>query len=158
MLIAKGPYALQDLNINDRKICESVLAIGVEHFAMSTGIVSHIVDNEYKIIAVLSPGNVFVAGDIFQLNDTYCREVVDKGRTIALTQLNGVPGLRKHPLYAGLPLESYIAAPIIVDNKIWGTLNFSSMKIRSQPFSLNDVETIELYAAKIQSILEAQSS
>lgn len=117
------------------------------------GIVSHIENNEYEIVAVKSIGNVYVPGESFPLNQTYCRDVYSTGKTMALTELDGKPGLQCHPLYKNLPIEAYISTPILKHGVIWGTLNFSSMILKSRPFSDSDIEFIESAAKRISSAL-----
>ncbi len=126
-----------------KALCKEVLEEGLEIFDLSLGIVSRVDDSSYKVIAVMPEGGAFKAGESFALKDTYCREVVAKQSTVALTHLRGAPGLCKHPLYTGLPLESYISAPIMVSGKVWGTLNFSSMKIRNEEFCDEEIQLIE---------------
>jgi GAF domain-containing protein len=124
-------------------LCEEILEEGVDIFNLSLGIVSKIEEDFYTVIAVMPPDSVFQAGETFELKDTYCRDVVEKGSSIALTELGDKPGLCKHPLYSGLPLEAYISAPIKIEGKIWGTLNFSSMKIQNNQFTQEEIELIE---------------
>jgi transcriptional regulator with GAF, ATPase, and Fis domain len=132
-----------------RTLCDELIKTGREKLAMSMGIVSHIESERYQIIAVSSLTGVFVAGEDFALKDTYCRDVFEQQKTIALTKLEGIQGLQLHPLYETLPLEAYISAPIFVDDKIWGTINFSCMKLRENEFSSQDIEFIETAAKKI---------
>ena len=133
-----------------------ILTEGNTIFSTTMGIVSRIEHNEYEIIAVQSNTNVFVPGESFPLNQTYCRDVFSTGKTIALTELDGKPGLQCHPLYKNLPLEAYISTPVLKHGKIWGTLNFSSMVQRSQPFSASDIEQIRSYAERISSALSEE--
>lgn len=130
-------------------LCNSILNDGRKRFPMSMGIVSHIENDQYKIAAVSSSANVFVKGESFSLKDTYCRDVYEQKATIAITEIEGVPGLQLHPLYDALSLEAYIGTPIIVDDKVWGTLNFSSMALRQEPFNKDDIEFIVKASKKI---------
>ncbi len=132
-----------------KTLCKDVLDEGLELFDLNLGIVSKIDDNSYYIVAVMPEKSVFQAGESFDLKDTYCREVVDTRSVVALTQLENTPGLCKHPLYSGLPLESYISAPIMINDDVWGTLNFSSMKIREGEFSSQEIEVIKSRARSI---------
>ena len=132
-----------------KPFCEEVLEEGIEVFGLSLGIVSKVEDGLYTIVAVLPNDGAFQADETFPLKDTYCREVIEKESTVALTKLENVSGLCKHPLYSGLPLEAYISAPIRVGGKIWGTLNFSSMKVRENEFSAEEIELIESRAEDI---------
>lgn len=130
-----------------------ILTEGNARFSTTMGIVSHIENNEYEIVAVKSIGNVYVPGESFPLNQTYCRDVYSTGKTMALTELDGKPGLQCHPLYKNLPIEAYISTPILKHGVIWGTLNFSSMILKSRPFSDSDIEFIESAAKRISSAL-----
>ncbi len=126
-----------------------ILTEECNRFSSTMGIVSHIDNGEYEIVAVKSLANVFVSGESFPLHQTYCREVYSTEKTIALTELDGKPGLQCHPLYENLPIEAYISTPILKHGKIWGTLNFSSMILKSSPFSDSDIEFIESSAKRI---------
>jgi GAF domain-containing protein len=140
------PYELHSLY-------NEILTQGNEIFSTTMGIVSHIENDKYEIIAVQSIGNVFVAGESFPLKETYCRDVYNTGKTIAITELEGKPGLQCHPLYKNLPIEVYISTPIFKHVEIWGTLNFSSMIVRPLPFSDNEIEYIKSSAQRISSAL-----
>lgn len=126
-----------------------ILTEGNNRFSATMGIVSHIENNEYEIVAVESLANVFVSGESFPLHQTYCRDVYSTGKTIALTELDGKPGLQCHPLYKDLPIEAYISTPILKHGVIWGTLNFSSYILKPLPFSDSDIEFIESSAKRI---------
>ncbi len=126
---------------------------GRQRLSMSMGIVSHIEGDQYEIVAVSSRTGVFVAGEVFPLMSTYCRAVYEQKITIALTELDGVRGLRRHPLYEHLPLEAYISAPIFHEGQVWGTLNFSCMEPRDQPFSDADILWINGASKQISEVL-----
>ena len=132
-----------------QRLYDEILTEGNNMFSTTMGIVSHIVNDEYEIVAVKSISNVFVSGESFPLNQTYCRDVCSTGKTIAITELEGKPGMQCHPLYNNLPIEAYISTPILKRGIIWGTLNFSSMILRSQPFNDSDIEFLESSAKRI---------
>ena len=132
-----------------KKLFDEILSEGLQIFSMSMGIISHIKDDRYQIEAVKSHSNVFVAGECFPLQSTLCRDVIDSCQTIALTEIDGKPGLSNHPLYDGLSLEAYISTPIFKDGKPWGTLNFSSLKIKDTPFTADQIALIEKWAKQI---------
>ncbi len=131
------------------RLYNNILLEGNDRFSTTMGIVSHVENDEYEIVAVKSLANVFVAGESFPLNQTYCRDVYTSGKTLAMTELEGKPGLQCHPLYKDLPIEAYISTPILKNRNIWGTLNFSSMIKRTNPFSHEDIQFIENAARRI---------
>jgi transcriptional regulator with GAF, ATPase, and Fis domain len=132
-----------------KSLCNNLLETGRDKFSMSMGIVSHIVNDRYEIIAASSTTGVFVAGEDFPLQDTYCRDVYEQQKTISFTELGGTQGLKHHPLYGSFLLEAYISAPIFVNNKVWGTINFSCMQIRDTSFTNEDIDFINNAATTI---------
>ena len=64
----------------------------------------------------------------------------------------------KHPCYLNTQLRAYIGTPLVVNDEIWGTLNFSSQKPRLPQFSHQDFHSIESLAREISDILSEQST
>ena len=140
------------------QVCNELVTTGREHLGMSMGIVSHIEDDDYEVIAVSSTTGVFVAGENFPLQETYCRDVYKDAKTLAITEVEGRPGLQSHPLYPTLGLEAYLGTPIMVDNKVWGTVNFTSFAVRIGPFSKDDISYAERIAEKVATIISSEKS
>ncbi|MDE2592736.1 MAG: GAF domain-containing protein [Burkholderiales bacterium] len=136
-----------------KTLSQAWLEEGRQRLSMSMGIVSRIEGDRYEIVAVSSRTGVFVAGEVFPLMNTYCRAVYERKVTIALTEIDGVRGLRLHPLYETLPLEAYISAPIFHESKVWGTFNFSCMEHRDQPFSDADIRWVNGTSHQISEVL-----
>ena len=140
-----------------KKLCKEIVAEGSEKLGMSMGIVSKIYNNKYEVVAVYSKTGVFVAGESFPLSDTYCKDVYSKAKTIALTEIDGIAGLQLHPLYHIHALEAYISTPIFKNDVVWGTLNFSCMRIRPNEFSRDEIKYVENSAAKISVLLSTEN-
>lgn len=139
------------------KSCHSLLDEGVARLDLSIGIVSHIYNGLYTVVAINSEVGGLVTGAVFPLADTYCREVFETGKTLALTEINGVPGMRLHPLYLDIRLEAYLSTPIFHKEKVWGTVNFSSAKLH-KPFTQEDRALVEGYALTIGQWLDEMSA
>lgn len=138
------------MNVADLKlICTDILKDGRQKFGLATGIVSRIIDNKYEVFAADSDTGIPQAGDIFDVHGVYCKEVLDKKQSVGITQINDAPGMCLHPLYEIIPCEAYISSPLIVNEHIWGTLNYTSFEIRGTPFSSEDIAYNESHAAKI---------
>jgi len=140
------------LNQNNKTFYDNILSEGLNAFALTLGIISHIENNLYKIVAVISEQNLFIPGEAIQLCDTYCHKVIENDKTLTLTQFN-VPPLCPLPFYNKIPLESYISTPIYKNGKVWGTLNFSSQHIKDEPFRSNEISLIETLAKQISATL-----
>ena len=137
--------------------CLRLLDEGVDQLDLSIGIVSHIYNGYYTIIAINSEVGDFVKDATFPLEKTYCREVFESGKTKAIAEIDGVPGLRLHPLYLELPLEAYLGAPIRHHGEVWGTVNFSASKVH-KPFTRQDKALVEGYARTIAGWLNEMDS
>jgi GAF domain-containing protein len=134
------------------KTCYKKLDNGLHKFDLDLGIVSHIENEIYHLVAVRDSSDTFKVGENFSIGDTYCREVWNKGTSVSIPMENDAHKIQDHPLYPNLPLQAYISAPILYDSKIWGTINFSSLK--SKPaFSHDDVQYTERLAADIAAAL-----
>jgi GAF domain-containing protein len=122
-----------------------LLEAGTKQLDLPVGIVSYIFNDNYQIVAINCELETMKEGAILPLRDTYCNDVYKTGRTLALTEIEG---LRNHPLYISMPLEAYISAPILHNEKIWGTVNFTSTTPH-KPFTHADIQLIEAYALLI---------
>ncbi|MGF1542299.1 MAG: PAS domain-containing protein [Pleurocapsa sp.] len=131
------------------------LATGCEMFDMSTGIISQIEGESYKIQAVRSPLVFLEVGLEFEVQDTYCAAVVQENRTITYTRVSDIESMQTHPVYQNLQLESYIGTPIFVNGAVYGTLNFSSIQPRVKNFQSQELEAIELMAQSIGKFIAA---
>ncbi|MDJ0778921.1 MAG: GAF domain-containing protein [Gammaproteobacteria bacterium] len=132
-----------------QEFCGSILAEGKRWHGLAVGIVSRIRDHSYEVIAADSDTGIPQMGDIFALAGTYCLAVVDGRASVAITEIGGMPGMCLHPLYRDIPCEAYISSPILVDEQVWGTLNYTSFDIRETPFSSRDIDFNETQARQI---------
>lgn len=130
------------------KTFAAYLEVGREILEMETAIVSKFNGNIYHVLAIQSPLNLQV-GSTFEINDTYCKLVFQKSCTVAKNNIGQDNVLRGHPVYINLKLESYLGIPIYVNGCLFGTLSFSSAKIREHDFTWREIEVIELLAESL---------
>ncbi len=128
--------------------CHELVNQGVQQLKMPVGIVSHIYNELYEIVAINSELGALIHGAVFPLSNTYCRDVYRTDKTIAITEIDGEQGMQRHPLYVTLPVEAYISAPIHREGEVWGTVNFTSSELR-KPFSKDELKLVEGYAETI---------
>lgn len=134
---------------------DTLLKQGLRSLSMTLGVLARIDNAHYEIVAVQSNSGAYVAGEKYALGDSFSRAVVEQQRIIASTEIENDPLTLHHPLYRSLPLECYLGAPITVDGKPWGVLDFSSMAQRDEPFSEQDLELIESLAGEISGMMES---
>ena len=123
----------------------AILAIGCAHFGLPFGIVSHIDADLYRVVHAHAPGGELETGMTFAVGDTYCREVVQADGPCWIDDADAIEWA-DHPCHRLTGLKSYIGVPLIVANKPYGTLNFTSPVPREEPFSPHDIEMLETLA------------
>ncbi len=135
---------------------QEYLKIGEKYLGLEFGIVSTIKKNQYTVQTALSPNDELSPGLKFELENTYCQKVVDYGRTITFTNVGADPEMSKHPVFEAMALESYIGCPIVIDNEIVGTLNFSSKSVRKEAFTESAIKLVEILSDSIASQLKIE--
>jgi len=55
----------------------------------------------------------------------------------------------KHPCYQNTQLRAYIGTPLIINDQIWGTLSFSSLKPKEPNFTAADYRLVDSLADQI---------
>ena len=139
---------------DNRELYRQYLEVGCRLLGLSVGIISRVQGQDYQVLAVQSGNDAIRAGDHYALGDTYCAEVLAKQGSVALHDVGALESMRSHPAYTGLQLQAYIATPIRVQGDIVGTLNFSDTRPRPEPFSMEEMEFLELMALSLGHGLE----
>ncbi len=112
-------------------------------------IVSEVKGNDYNIIEASTHKNELKAGDVLQLCDTLCQEVIEKQTTIAYPKLKDTKNYDASARIK-LKLESSIMVPLRVEDKICGVVNFCSTIEQDDIEQFNYAITIaELIAEKM---------
>ena len=112
-------------------------------------------DDLYENSSVRSATKVFVHGESFPLDDTLCRDIFAKGITIALTLIAREPGQSLYPLWEKMDIEAFIGTSIYKRGEIWGTLNFTNLKIKRGPFKDHEITYIENAARHLSDALSS---
>ncbi|WP_017445826.1 ATP-binding protein [Gayadomonas joobiniege] len=123
---------------------DQLLVLGLQIFDLDIGIISKIENSVYFVEYVACHNNEVEVGTQFDVENTYCVHTLNAGHALYFNQAS-TSEIARHPCYQEFKLESYIGAPIIVDNNIYGTVNFSAVE-PSQTFSEESIDYIELFA------------
>ncbi|MGD8559471.1 MAG: ATP-binding protein, partial [Gammaproteobacteria bacterium] len=152
-------YALSgNADLSFEQQIEATLKLGCRLFGMEIGKVCKIdpVENTNTFLHSVSPDDFNVLpGTRMALDKTFCSLVFEKGNAIAVHDLRHSE-YKSYPCYEFSYLESYIASPIYINGKKYGTVNFSSRKPRSTPFSEADIELIKLVGNWVSVALERE--
>lgn len=140
-------------NVDER--IEASLKDTCEALGLKTGIFSEISDSSYVIRRVYDELGMFSAGDVFALEDVYCNFVVVTGRSVASNHMAETKWA-KLACYKKVKRESYIAAPVRLDGKITGTINFSAPEKRAKPFTQFEIDAVRVIARWVEGLLRQQ--
>ncbi|MBE0649070.1 MAG: PAS domain-containing protein [Bacteroidales bacterium] len=138
-----------------QQLTEDLLCTGIEMFQLSHGILSSIHGDEYTIKGVVSPITDLRTGMKFKLESTYCDAVVKEKKTIFYSMVGTIDKLKDHPVYKEMKLESYIGTPVFVNDKLYGTLNFSSEEAKKETQFTIEAEFLEIMAQMIGRAIES---
>jgi PAS domain S-box-containing protein len=141
----------QELNFSDK--LKALLAMGARRFDLAIGVLSRIEGERYHVIEALTPNGAIRPGDVFDLGQTYCREVLRSGEPIGFENA-GNSQWAAHPCYATFRMEAFLGTPVTVNGQVYGTLSFASPQPRARPFKPADKEFLRLMAQWIGSEME----
>ncbi|RLM53412.1 PAS domain S-box protein [Halobellus sp. Atlit-31R] len=124
---------------------ERALEIGCEQFGLETGVLSHVRDGDYEIEAVVDETGTYEPGTVLPLEETMCAATLadDATETVAFADVSETD-YRTEP--AADTVAAYLAAPVVVNGEIYGTVNFSSPDPRSTAIRQSEREFVSLLA------------
>ncbi|WP_233267321.1 ATP-binding protein [Paraglaciecola sp. L3A3] len=146
MLHLKSLYQItSDNSLSYLQKMEKLLILGSDVFNLELAIISQIHNDTYTVKHAISPDNALQAETTFPLSNTYCIHTLLADKSTSFHHA-GKSEIAEHPCYLDFGLESYIGAPLMVEGKRYGTLNFSSSEPRANPFGPTEHEFIEFLA------------
>jgi len=130
----------------DKQVAD-LLDLGRERFNLEIAILAQIRGQEYVVEHCRVPADVPLSPrDVFDLGRTYCAETMAVNGPVGLENV-GASEFCHHPAYADFRLESYLGTPVVVDGRVYGTLNFSSPLARPRTFGEVDYDALQLMSA-----------
>ena len=127
---------------NLEELFADYLEAGCKIFGTETGVIGEVKGELFIIKSVRSTLDYFASGKEFNLDDILCQKAVAEKNTIFSNEL-------KESEVKGMPIKSYISTPIFINDRIYGTLSFSSPQARTKEFEFHEQEIIELMAQDI---------
>ena len=139
---------LSELAVDFEKFDEAIerlLSLGCEYFDLDTGILSHVDGDDYEIDTVVDATGTHEAGAVYDLGGTMCDATLagDVTEPLAFADIEESDH-ENHP--ASESAVAYIGAPVIVDGRAYGTVNFSMRRARAEAFRPEETEFVQLVA------------
>lgn len=133
-----------------------LLKVGSEQLGLNNGILSQVEDGTYLVKHVYAPNTPLAVGQTFPLGNTYCSVTLQADQVIAIHHAEQSE-YQGHPCHNLFELEAYIGVPLIVNNKRYGTLNFSDA-LPHQTFSPSDLDFVRLMGQWASSTIEREQA
>lgn len=132
-----------------------VLRFGNIFFETSMAIVSRIEDDKYEISYVAGPGEIPPPGTVLNCADTYCMNMLVNDQPVAIDNVQRSE-FSTHPCYEAFKLDTYIGVRLMVRGEPYGTLNFTAVHARTEPFDEVEIAFIGLLGQWVSSSIEQQ--
>ncbi len=147
--------AVKELNFDQR--LQGLLALGCQRFDLEIGVLAHVKDQRYEVIAAQSPDTQICKGNVYDLDHSYGHNLLQATGPVGFDQSDPFRW-EQHPCYPTLKLEAYIGMSVVVAGKVYGTLNFSSITSRNRAFKPVDKEVLKLMAQWLGNEIERQQA
>jgi len=144
-----------DVSLSMDERIEKILHLGVAHFGTDLGTASCTVSGRYVVEHSVGNGVKRAPGTSFDLETTYCSHALEKRAAMAYHDIERSE-LADALCYRTFSRKCYIGAPVMVEGEVYGTINFSSMEPRQDPFSKGDTVLVEMMARWLGMELEGQ--
>lgn len=126
----------------ERKV-QDFLCLGCERFDLEIGILAEIENNKYTVRHVCSPTDSLQPGQSFDLADTYCEQTLAAPGPIGFNHVLNTERQR-HPAYKSFRMEAYLGVTVRLEDRVYGTLSFSSRGARPDDFTEQDFTLVRL--------------
>jgi len=143
-----------DTDGTESELIETALSKANHFLGTETAIVSHIQGDTYTVRWFHERReNGLHKGLSLPLNKTYCALLLERGEVLAISHM-ARSRHNHHPCYQAFGLESYLAAPVWIDDEIAGTLNFSSRQPHRPGFTETEKMFVSLLARWVATTVE----
>jgi len=122
---------------------------------MDVGIISSVSEAQYTVRNFYPEDSGLSAGQSFELGDTYCSITLDAKDVFSINHMKESE-YERHPCYEAFSLEAYIGIPIIIDDKVYGTINFSSSEPKEGGFIPVDHTLIKLLGKWVSATIKRE--
>ncbi|WP_250855392.1 response regulator [Anabaena sp. PCC 7938] len=139
-------YDIASHQLDFEERIKSVLSLGCQTLGMEFGSVGHIDENQYfHLLQAQCPDNSLQPGDIFDVRQMLCNLVIDREEPVTIIH-TGASEWCQHPGYQMFHMEAYIGIRVMIRDKLYGALSFSSLSPRLKQFTLADKKLLMLMA------------
>lgn len=130
---------------------KNALTWTTEALGLEIGIISHIENDTYTVKQFYPEESGLEAEQQFELQNTYCSLAIEQEDVFRITKMS-TSEYSEEPCFQAFGLESYIGKPFQIQGTLFGTVNFSSSKSRSD-FNEEEITFMKLLSEWVGSTL-----
>jgi len=147
---------ITSLTFQDPQILlRETLALGCQYLQVTTGVISHIQENESVIQVYFSTSGNIREGERYRKEYTFSDFVNKEHDVIYATNLSQ-SSFSQHPSYHQFKQETYIGIPLFVEGKRYGTLGFSDAQVRQNEFTEVEIEFVNVLGDWVNGTIKRQ--
>jgi len=136
----------------------ALLELGCAHFGVESGVITKVIADGYIAEYVVSPHSFLRPGVLFDPSfEIYCLETIQAREAIYFHHASQT-SWQDHPCFKRYGLETYLGAPIVLNERMYGALSFTALAPLPQPFSTADVELLLLMVQWIGSEMQRRQA
>jgi PAS domain S-box-containing protein len=147
--IKEALFSLHGITTNPQssfgKKIQQLFQLGRDCFQLPLGVLSRIEGERYEIVEAMAPGAEVVSGAVYNLLATCCQVTVRAAGPIGFSAPTETV-FSRHLGYSGFEVQAYFGMPVMVQNQVYGTLNFFGFKPRDRAFTPADEAILRLMA------------
>ncbi|PJZ46036.1 SpoIIE family protein phosphatase [Leptospira brenneri] len=131
------------------------LKTGLQLFHFPVGIISKIDQDKYKILQIEGETNHLKPGESLRTVDTFFLKAIQSKKTVFSEDIfSSDENLEKTLFFKEYGFLKFLEVPIIIDNKVQGSIGFFSTKVGGTPIENHFIEVIEMMSKSIAHEIE----
>jgi len=131
---------------------ERMLVVGCERLGLELGVLTRVEDTTGRVVETIGDHPGIRVGTEASLPESYCRRLFGGEDPVVFTDGSAAPD--GHPAHEQFGLETYVGAPVSVDEETYGTICFAGTEPREREFSASELTFVDLLADWVGYIIE----
>nr|WP_094529971.1 GAF domain-containing sensor histidine kinase [Halorubrum halodurans] len=146
---------MADADLTTEGRIREAIEVGREYLGVDNGVLSYTAEGRYEVIATNIESGPYAAGGTVDLDETWCRHVVDGGEPVGFANVEDSP-YRDDRARETTGLRCYVGAPVWIDGETYGTLCFSDPDPRVEPLTDEERDFVSVLADWVSHELERE--
>ena len=140
---------LSDLNISLEEKLNRLIEVTCKYLNLEAGIIGKIENNKYFTLYCHAPECYKINKTaVLKLSDTLCQYTIRRNDIFSIHNIKNSE-FSNHKSHTRFKINSYIAFPLYIQGRLYGTINFFDKKSKNRPFEEREKSFIRLISQSI---------